>query len=105
VIVALACSLSGFWAPAMAMLSDAAEAHRIDQGLAAALINLTWAGGQIIGSGGGGAIAKATGDLVPTAIAAGLCVLTLAAAARAPRWFRRADSPLGPTDLAHGEKI
>ena len=105
VIVAIACSLSGFWAPAMAMLSDAAETHRIDQGLAAALINLTWAGGQIIGSGGGGAIAKATGDLVPTAIAAGLCVLTLAAVTRAPRWLGAAEPALGSTDLAHGEKI
>jgi predicted MFS family arabinose efflux permease len=105
VIVVLAGSLGAFWAPSMAMLSEAAEDHEIDQGLAAALMNLAWAGGQIIGSGGGGAVAKATGDLVPTAVVAALCALTLAAAARAPRWLGRADSALGRTDLAHGEKI
>jgi hypothetical protein len=63
----------------MAMLADAAQAHRLDQGLAAALMNMAWAGGQIAGAGGGGAIAKATGDGVPMAITAGLCAATLAA--------------------------
>jgi MFS family permease len=78
VIVATAAALGTFWAPAMAMLSDAAEAVGLDQGLAAALMNLAWAGGQILGSGAGGAIAKITTDALPTGIAAGLCVLTLA---------------------------
>jgi MFS family permease len=81
-IILVATALGGFWAPAMAMLSDAAEAHGLDQGLAAALMNLGWAGGQVIGSGGGGAVARTAGDLVPTAIAAGLCALTLIALAR-----------------------
>jgi len=62
-----AASQAAFWAPAMAMLSDAAEARSLDQGLAAALINLAWAGGQIAGSGAGGALAKAAGDGVPIA--------------------------------------
>jgi MFS family permease len=81
-IIVIATVLGGFWAPAMAMVSDAAEAHGLDQGLAAGLINLGWAGGQVIGSAGGGAIARAAGDFVPTAIAAGLCALTLIALAR-----------------------
>jgi MFS family permease len=76
-IVALACALGGFWAPAMAMLADAAELWGLDQGLAAALMNLAWAGGQILGSGIGGAVAKATGDAVPMTITAGLCAATL----------------------------
>jgi len=84
VIVALAASLGMFWAPAMAMLADAAEAGGLHQGMAAALVNLAWAGGQILGSGAGGAIAKSAGDGVPVAAAAGLCVLTLAGLARAP---------------------
>jgi predicted MFS family arabinose efflux permease len=88
VIVAAATALGAFWAPAMAMLSDAAESHGLDQGLAAALMNLAWAGGQIIGSGGGGAVAKHVGDGVPTAAAAALCALTLAIAAWAPRRVR-----------------
>lgn len=77
-IVVAAVTLSGFWAPAMAMLSDAADAQGLDQGLAAAVMNLAWAAGQIAGSGAGGALAKAAGDGVPTAAAAGLCALTLA---------------------------
>ncbi|MDT5026220.1 MAG: hypothetical protein QOE61_2646 [Micromonosporaceae bacterium] len=81
VIVVIVSALALFWAPAMAMLSDAAEAHGLDQGLAAALINLAWAGGQIIGSGAGGALAKAAGDALPMVIAAGLCATTLAALA------------------------
>jgi MFS family permease len=88
-IVVTAATLGTFWAPAMAMLSDAAEAVGLDQGLAAALMNLAWAGGQILGSGGGGAIAKITSDALPTGIAAGLCVMTLAALLRV-RASRRA---------------
>jgi MFS family permease len=82
VIVALVAALGGFWAPAMAMLSEAAEASGLDQGFAAALINLAWAGGQILGSGAGGAIAKAAGDAVPVIMTAALCSATLLALAR-----------------------
>ena len=52
-------------------------------------MNIAWAGGQILGSGGGGAIAKSTGDAVPMAIAAALCALTLAALAWLPGLQRR----------------
>jgi MFS family permease len=84
-IVALAAALGAFWAPAMAMLSDAAELWGLDQGLAAALMNLSWAGGQIIGSGAGGALAKATGDSLPVAITAVLFTGTLIALTRYSR--------------------
>jgi MFS family permease len=77
VIVLIIGAIGVFWAPAMAMLSDAAEAYGLDQGLAAALMNLAWAGGQIIGSGGGGAVAKAAGDGVPVAIIAAVFATTL----------------------------
>lgn len=78
VVVAADAGLGGFWAPAMAMLSDAAEAHGLDQGLAAALTNVAWAAGQILGSGAGGALANAAGDGLPIAIIACMCVATLA---------------------------
>jgi MFS family permease len=78
VVVAVSAALGAFWAPAMAMLSDAAETRSLDQGLAAALLNLSWAGGQIAGSGAGGALAKAAGDGAPIAALAALCVVTLA---------------------------
>ena len=83
-IVAIACALSAFWAPAMAMLSDAADARGLNQGLAAALMNLAWAAGQIGGAGVGGAVAKAVGDGVPVAVAAALCAATLVVIAARP---------------------
>jgi predicted MFS family arabinose efflux permease len=78
-IVITACSLGGLWAPAMALLSDAAETSGVDQALAAALMNLGWAGGQVLGAVGGGAAAKAVGDVLPSVTGAGLCALTLLA--------------------------
>ena len=81
-VVAIVSALGLFWAPAMAMLSDAAEGHGLDQGLAAALMNIAWAAGQIAGSGAGGAIAKVAGDMLPMAIAAVLCLATLVAISR-----------------------
>jgi MFS family permease len=93
-IVATTASLGAFWAPAMAMLSDAAEAVGLDQGLAAALMNLAWAGGQIVGSGGAGAIAEVTGDALPAGVAAGLCALTLVALGRRPASLGRLRSIL-----------
>ncbi len=77
--------LGVFWAPVMALVSDLAEQSGVHQALAAALMNLSWAGGQIIGSAGGGAIAKSFGDLVPTATSAGLCALTLFSLSRPRR--------------------
>ena len=87
-IVATAAALGAFWAPAMAMLSDAAEERRLDQALAAALMNLAWAVGAIVGETGGGAIAKATGDGLPMYLVAGLCGVTLVALLRRPRGRR-----------------
>lgn len=78
VVVATAAALGAFWAPAMAMLSDAAERHGLDPGLAGALMNLAWAAGQTVGSGAGGSLAGATSDALPMLIAAGLCAATLA---------------------------
>jgi MFS family permease len=77
VMIATITALAAFWAPAMAMLADVADARRIDQALAAALMNLAWAAGQVVGSGVGGAVAKTTGDGVPVTVAAGLCAVTL----------------------------
>jgi MFS family permease len=77
VIVLETVTLGTFWAPAMAMLSDTADTHGMSQAYALALTNFAWAAGQITGAGGGGSLAKVTGDAVPFAIAAGLCALTL----------------------------
>jgi MFS family permease len=77
VIVLQTVALGTFWAPAMAMLSDAADTHGMSQGYALALINFAWAAGQIAGAAGGGALAKAAGDGAPFAVAAALCAATL----------------------------
>jgi MFS family permease len=77
VIVLTAATLGLFWTPAMAMLADNAQKHNLHQGLAAALMTVAWSGGQILGSGAGGAVAKSVGDAVPMLTSAGLCALTL----------------------------
>jgi MFS family permease len=98
-IIAAAGTLGVFWAPAMALLSDAAEAFGLDQALAAALVNLAWAGGQILGSGGGGAIAKAAGDALPLLTVAALCALTLLGLGRGSRVAHApAPSPTSASD-------
>jgi MFS family permease len=76
-IVGVSGSLAGLWTPAMAMLSDAAEHRALDQGLAAALINVAWAGGQIVGSTAGGGLARVSGDALPMTLTAGLFAATL----------------------------
>lgn len=81
-MIVTATVLALFWAPAMALTSDLAERYRIDQAHAAALLNLAWGLGQIIGSAGGGAVAKGFGDEAATLAIATLCVLTLL-------WLRR----------------
>jgi MFS family permease len=88
-IVATGAVVAGFWAPAMAMLADAAEVGGLEQGFAAALVNMAWAAGQTVGAVAGGAIAKATGDAVPMAATAGLCLVTLAIVSRP--FARRSD--------------
>ena len=45
-------------------------------------MNLAWAGGMVLGSGAGGAVAKAAGDALPTILTAGLCAVTLLALVR-----------------------
>ncbi len=77
VLVATAATLGVFWAPVMALVADVAETHRIDQAHAAALMNLSWAAGQIVGSAGGGAAGKAFGNSAPTLAITMLCAATL----------------------------
>lgn len=64
------------FAPALAMLSDAAEASGLHQGLATGLINIAWAAGQVLGSVGGGAMANAAGNALPCLLIAGILVAT-----------------------------
>jgi MFS family permease len=71
-------ALGGFWAPAMAMLSDASEDAGLDLALAFSISNLAWAAGHLVGSGAGGALADATSDAVPYGLLGVVCAATLA---------------------------
>jgi predicted MFS family arabinose efflux permease len=87
VMVFASAALALFWAPAMAMLSDAADATGLHLGLGFALINLAWAAGQMTGAAGGGALAEAAGEAVAPLLIAALALATFAllAARRARR--------------------
>jgi MFS family permease len=82
VLIAISLGAGLCFAPAMAMLSDSAEATRLHQGFAAGLINAAWAIGQVAGGVGGGAAAGTAGDALPCVLAAALLVVTVGAAAR-----------------------
>jgi MFS family permease len=77
-VVAAISSLAVFWAPAMAMLSDAAEEAGLDQALAFSISNLAWAAGHVVGAGAGGTVADATADAVPYAALGVACAATFA---------------------------
>ena len=47
--------------------------------MAFGLMNAAWASGALVGPAAGGAIAAATGDVVPFLICAGLCAVGLGA--------------------------
>jgi MFS family permease len=84
-VLAYAPAVGVIWAPAMALLADGADDRGLDQGLAFAFLNLTWALGQVAGSSGGGALAGATADAVSYALTATLAAVTLAGVWRADR--------------------
>lgn len=75
-VVAAGLAFGSFWTPAMALLSDEAEARGLDYGYAFALIGLAWAPGQALGSAGGGALAEATSDAVPYLLLSAACLIT-----------------------------
>ncbi|HEY8583926.1 MAG TPA: MFS transporter [Capillimicrobium sp.] len=78
-IVAVTAATGFFWAPAMALLSDAASARGVNQGFAFGLVNFAWATGQVTGSAGGGGLAKLTSDALVTGVVAAVALVTLAA--------------------------
>jgi MFS family permease len=78
VLVVSGITFGGFWAPAMALLSDAADRIALAQGLAFGLMNLAWGAGNALGPVIGGAMADAASDALPFLVLAGLCCMTLA---------------------------
>jgi MFS family permease len=78
-VIAAAPAIGLLWAPAMAMLSDGAEARGLDQGLAFALINLAWSVGALCGAVGGAWVGEGLGDAAAYLSLSALCAGTLAA--------------------------
>ncbi len=70
------------FAPALTLISDAAEASDLHQGFAAGLSNMAWASGQVVGGIGGGGVASLTGDVVPSIAIALALALTVVYAFR-----------------------
>jgi MFS family permease len=77
-LVIVIAALGAFWAPAMALLSDASERAGLDQAIAFSIANLAWALGHVMGGGAGGALADATSDALVYGLLGGTCALTLA---------------------------
>jgi MFS family permease len=69
--------------PAFALIADGAERSALPQGMAFGVMNAAWASGALIGPAVGGAVAEATGDVVPYLVSAGLCAVALAGVRRA----------------------
>jgi MFS family permease len=83
--------------PAFALIADGAERTGLPQGMAFGLMNAAWAMGALIGPAAGGAVAAATGDVVPFLFSAGFCTAALAAVRRARH---RTTARAVPSDLA-----
>jgi MFS family permease len=77
-VVAAGITFGSFWTPAMALLSDEAEARGLEYAYAFALINIAWAPGQALGAAGGGGLAQLTSDAVPYLALGGASLITFA---------------------------
>jgi MFS family permease len=75
-VVAASIAFGAFWAPAMALLSDAAERIGLAQGLAFGLMNAAWGAGNWVGPSLGGALADAAGDALPYSLLAAAAAAT-----------------------------
>ena len=84
VVVGAGISFGTFWAPAMSLVTDAAEDLGLDYGYAFALVGLAWAPGQSGGAAIGGTVASLTRDAVPYLALAVLCLASLVLLVRRP---------------------
>lgn len=94
VLVILAAPAVGIlWTPAMALMSDGADALGLEQGFAFGLVNLAWSMGETAGAAGSARLADGFGDALPYGLLAAICSATLVLFARAMR--RRPASAAG----------
>lgn len=81
-LIATSLGAGACFAPALAMLSEAAEARNLDQGYAAGLSNMAWASGQVLGGVAGAGVAGAVGYATPSFVIVFLLLVTAAYAFR-----------------------
>jgi MFS family permease len=72
-------AFGALFAPATALLSAGVDRLQINQGLGFGMANLAWACGQALGASASGNLAQVTSDVVPFALLAGTCLVTLIA--------------------------
>jgi MFS family permease len=81
-LIAASAAYGVLFTPAFALIAAGAERSRLPQGMAFGLMNAAWAMGALLGPAAGGAVAAASGDVVPFLVSAVLCGLTLAVVQR-----------------------
>src|SRR5215471_5534176 len=81
-LVAASGAYGVLFTPAFALIADGAEQTALPQGMAFGVMNAAWASGALIGPAVGGAVAAASGDVVPYLVSAALCATALAAVRR-----------------------
>jgi MFS family permease len=96
-VILAAGAYGALFTPSFALIADGAERTGLAQGMAFGLMNAAWALGALVGPAAGGALATATGDVVPFLVSAGLCLAALAAVRRARH---RTTARVAPSDLA-----
>ena len=82
-IVLAGAAYGALFTPAFALIAEGAERSSLPQGMAFGLMNAAWAMGALVGPAAGGAVAAATGDVVPFLFSAAFCATSLAVVRRA----------------------
>jgi predicted MFS family arabinose efflux permease len=77
-IAAAAIVFGAFYAPALTMLSHAADHVGLAQGVSFGVMNAAWAIGNAVGPAAGGGLAELTSDAVPYLVVAAICAISLA---------------------------
>ncbi len=77
-LIATSLGAGACFAPALAMLSEAAEGSSLHQGYAAGLSNMAWASGQVVGGVAGAGVAGAVGNATPSFVIVALLLATAA---------------------------
>jgi MFS family permease len=113
-VVAVNSAYGILFTPAFALIADGAEHAGLAQGMAFGMMNAAWALGAMAGPAAGGALAVASGEEVPFALASLACAASLWAIKRwAPAAARRPAVPAHatampiavPADPAHPEPV